>query len=92
MTQPDYNREVLKKLDILVKLTAANIVQQNKNFKEQVRLLSAVGMQPKEIAELLNKTPNNVSVTLSAIRKESRRQDAEEGDTNAGPGNEQASH
>ena len=90
MPQPDYEREVLKKLDILVKLTAANIVQQNKNFKEQVRLLSAVGMQPKEIADLLNKTPNNVSVTLSTIKRESRKNDAKEDETN-GPGNEQAS-
>lgn len=78
----NYEKELLKKMDILVKLTAANIVGQSKNFKEQVRLLSSVGMRPREIADILNKSPNNVSVTLNSIKKESKKQNKQEGDKN----------
>ncbi len=62
------NRILIDKLDTLIKLTAANVIQE-KCFKEQVRLLSSVGLQPKDIADILGKTPNNVRVTLSMIRK-----------------------
>jgi len=65
----DETRIMIDKLDILIKLTAANVIQE-KDFKDQVRLLSSVGLQPKEIAEILGKTPNNVRVTLTMIRKE----------------------
>lgn len=64
----DEMRMMIDRLDILIKLTAANVIQ-GKDFKEQVWLLSSVGLQPKEIADILGKTPNNVRVTLSAIRK-----------------------
>ena len=47
----DY-RQLIEKMNILIKLTAANVIQ-GKDFKEQVLLLSTVGLQPKEIAELL---------------------------------------
>lgn len=62
------NKEVLVKLDLLVKLTAANAVD-GKDFKDQVRLLSSVGLMPKEIADILGKSPNNVSVTLNYLKK-----------------------
>lgn len=68
----DENRLMINKLDILIKLTAVNIVQ-NKDFKEQVRLLSSIGLQPKEIADILGKTSNNVRVTLSTLRKEKKK-------------------
>jgi DNA-directed RNA polymerase specialized sigma24 family protein len=72
----DENRIMGEKMDILIKLTAANVIQ-NKDFKEQVRLLSSVGLQPKEIADILGKTPNNVRVTLSFIRKEKNKKKGE---------------
>lgn len=71
----DENRIMIDKVDILIKLTAANVIQ-NKDFKEQVRLLSSVGLQPKEIADILGKTPNNVRVTLAMIRKEKNKKKA----------------
>jgi len=64
----DINLKILEKLDLLVKLTTLNIVK-DKNFKEQLKLLSSVGFKPKEIADLLGTTPNSVRVTLSRIRK-----------------------
>ena len=60
--------EILKKLNLLVKLTAAQLVD-NKDFKEQVRLLASVGLGPKDIADILGKTANNVSVMLNYINK-----------------------
>ena len=67
----DVNQEIKDKLDILVKLTALNIIK-DIDYPKQVMLLSSIGLQPKEIAELLAKTPNSVRVTLSRLRKEKK--------------------
>jgi len=64
----DLNQEILQKLNMLVKLSAAQLAK-GKDFKEQVMLLSSVGLSPKDIAEVLGKTSNNVSVTLNYIKK-----------------------
>jgi DNA-binding transcriptional MerR regulator len=37
--------------------------------KEQIRLLSRAGFQPKEIAELIGTTSNTVSVVLNSLKK-----------------------
>ena len=63
---------VIERLDILIKLAATNLFA-DKNQREQVDLLSRAGLAPKEIAELLNTTPNTVSVTLAAIRKTNKK-------------------
>lgn len=60
--------EISAKLDVLVKLAAANAVK-NLSFKEQVRLLSSVGLKPSDIAHILGKTSNNVRVTLALMKK-----------------------
>jgi len=64
----DINLKILEKLNILVKLTTLNIVMDH-DYREQVRILSLVGLKPKEIADLLGKTSNSVRVTLSGIRR-----------------------
>ena len=61
--------KILESLNLLVKLNALNLLK-NKEFKDQVMILSETGMQPKDIADILGKTPNNVRVTLSMTRKE----------------------
>lgn len=60
--------QIEKKLDILIKLSAIEAVR-GREFREQVMILNQVGFQPKDIADLLNKSPNNISVTLNYIRK-----------------------
>ena len=60
-----------KKLDLLTKLCAINVVS-GKSQKEQVRLLSIAGMGPKEIADLLGTTSNTVNVALSVLRKKNQ--------------------
>lgn len=57
-----------KKLDILIRLFAIEAVR-GREFREQVRVLDQAGFQPKDIADLLNKSPNNIRVTLNYIRK-----------------------
>lgn len=65
----DVGYKILERLNMLVKLSALNFIR-DKDFREQVIILSEIGIQPKDIAEILGKTPNNVRVTLSLIRKE----------------------
>ncbi|MBN8585866.1 MAG: hypothetical protein J0M37_12300 [Ignavibacteria bacterium] len=65
------NSSVIERLNILIKLTAAGVIQ-DKNFMEQVSLLSSVGLQPREIADVLGKTPNHVSVTINALKKKNK--------------------
>lgn len=67
----DISSKILEKLDTLVKLTVLNMIK-DKEYKDQVELLSSVGFQPKEIADLLGKTANSVRVTLFNLRKEKR--------------------
>ena len=43
--------------------------------REQIRVLSLVGFQPKEIAQFVGSTPNAVSVALATLRRPDR-QDA----------------
>ncbi len=57
-----------QKLDLLIRLTAISLTD-GKPLREQIKLLSKSGFQPKEIAEILDTTPNTVSVTLTSIRK-----------------------
>lgn len=64
--------QIVKKLDILVKLTALNSVK-DRSFQEQVKILSEIGLQPKEIANILNKTGNLVRVTLHRIESKRKR-------------------
>lgn len=67
MANPDQDI-IAEKLEMLVRLTAIGMCE-GKGQKEQIALLSNAGMQPKAIANLLDTTPNNVSVTLSQLRK-----------------------
>lgn len=59
---------VCDRLDVLIKLMVANVVS-DKPYEDQVWILSSTGLQPKEIAEFLNRTPNAVSVKLTELRK-----------------------
>ena len=64
-------REIAKKLDILIRLISIGLCGE-KTQKEKIEILAAAGLQPKEISEILGTTPNTVSVALSALRKNRR--------------------
>lgn len=63
-----YAKEIIRKLDLLVKLTALSVTR-GREFRDQVKMLSDIGLGPKEIAELLGKTANTISVTLHLMKK-----------------------
>lgn len=65
-------KEINKKIDTIVRLMILNLIQ-DKEFKEQVRILSFSGFQPKEIAGFLRKTPNAIRIALTRLRKEKKR-------------------
>jgi len=68
MCNTNINKEIIKKIDILIKFSALNIIY-GKDFREQVKILAKVGLTPKEIADLTGKTANNISVTLNKIKR-----------------------
>lgn len=68
----DALKVVISKLDVIIKLMSFAITQ-GKSQTEKIRLLSAAGFQPKEIAETIGTTPNTVRVTLTNLKKEGRK-------------------
>lgn len=60
--------EINTKLDFIIRLLALDLVADKKQ-DDQIRLLSAAGFQPKDIARLIGTTPNTVRVRLSNLRK-----------------------
>ncbi len=77
---------IAAKLDTIIKLLALSAGEGKKQV-ERIRLLSAVGLTPKEIAGAIGTTPNTVRVALSTLRKRSRKGRAVE---ERGPKGEQA--
>lgn len=61
-------KELIQKLDTLIKLTAMTALSR-KTQKDQIKILSGLGLQPKEIAFLLGTTPLTVSVTKSKLKR-----------------------
>lgn len=63
------NAGIVEKLEMLVRLQALSMVARFESSKEKILFLGRAGMQTKDIAELLETSPNHVSVTLSKSRK-----------------------
>jgi hypothetical protein len=70
-------KQLMNKLDILIKLLVSYVVE-GKELKYQVSILSSFGFQPKQIADILGKTPNHIRVILHGLRKEIIETQAEE--------------
>jgi len=70
-------KQLSDKMDIIIKLLALNAVE-GKELKNQVSILSAFGFQPKQIADMLGKTPDHVRVILHRLRKERGEPEVEE--------------
>ena len=60
---------MLQKLETLVKLQAFSLTTRFESQKEKILFLKKVGMKPKEIAELIDSTPNAVSVAIFQSKK-----------------------
>lgn len=61
--------EISEKLDKMLRLLAVNAVKEITKEQEKIELLDSLGFRPIEIAKLLNKSPDNISVQLNIIRK-----------------------
>lgn len=60
--------ELSKKMDTVIKLLASNLVQ-GKNLTQQAVLLSAMGLERKDIALILDKDPALISQSLYQAKK-----------------------
>jgi DNA-directed RNA polymerase specialized sigma24 family protein len=67
--------ELTSKLNLLIRLLALSILE-GRAPVEQMVLLSRAGFAPREIAELVGTTPHTVSVTLSKMRRATKRSTA----------------
>lgn len=62
---------VLKRLDILIRLTGANLLA-GKNTLDQIRLLSGAGLKTDQIAQVIGKDSQYVSKALYKIKRETK--------------------
>jgi DNA-binding CsgD family transcriptional regulator len=59
-----------RKLNIILNLLARSLLPDTSQ-KDQIAFLSSLNLTPKEIAEIVDTTPNTVRVTLSRLRAQS---------------------
>ena len=71
--------QISAKLDTIIKLLALNSVE-GKELRVQVLTLSSFGFQPKQIADILGKTPNSVRIMLHRVRKEGIKEQEDDAD------------
>jgi DNA-binding NarL/FixJ family response regulator len=60
--------EITKRLDVIIRMLAL-LLPEEMTQKDKILLLSSSGLRPREIAFILNTSPNTVSVTLSKLKK-----------------------
>jgi len=65
-----FEKELMRKMDVVIKLQALNILGDVKTKKEQILRLYSVGLEPKVIAGILGISSNAVRVALSKARSE----------------------
>ena len=62
-------QEIEKKLDILIKLTAFNVIKEDATQTESILKLNKIGIRNKDVAEVLNTTENYVKMIISRNKK-----------------------
>jgi DNA-binding CsgD family transcriptional regulator len=65
---PNQDNEVVSELRKITRMLAW-IGTKDLSQKDKIVTLSGLGLQPKEVADLIGTTPNTVSVTLSNLRR-----------------------
>lgn len=66
---PDMSDDLGRKLDILIRLQAQQLVRDFESQKDKVLFLQKAGLGVRDIASVLGTSTNNVSVTISRARK-----------------------
>lgn len=62
-----------KLLKVIVALLLRGKSEQTPTLRQQIELLSRLGMKPSEIGEILGKTSTHVNTALSEIRKSKKK-------------------
>lgn len=57
--------EIIKKLDILIKLTAANVIKGDKTQTESIIKLNGMGIGYRDIAKIMSTSESYVALILS---------------------------
>jgi len=68
---PEKESEIEKKLDVISRLLAFNIIK-DRPVNEQIDILTKAGLKVTDIAVLLDKTENQVYVTQTGLRKKKK--------------------
>jgi hypothetical protein len=72
-TDDEQHAELMKKLDLVIRLLASSMVQ-GKSLTEQATLLSSMGLETKDIAGILRKDPKLISQTLYQAKQSKKSQ------------------
>ena len=56
---------IAEKLDILIKLTAVNLIKEDKTQTESILKLSGMGIKYKDIAKIINTSESYVALIIS---------------------------
>lgn len=59
------NEIIAEKLDILIKLTAANVIKEDKTQTESILKLGGMGIKYKDIAKIIGASESYVALILS---------------------------
>jgi len=75
-TGQQFEKEIIEKLDTLIKLVAvsshAETILKGKSQKEQIKILSALGLSRNIIALIIGASPETVSVRLSEMKSKTK--------------------
>lgn len=61
--------DISKKLDTLIRLQALELVRGEPTEQAKIALLDTLGFSTREIAKMLGKSPENIGVVLSRLKK-----------------------
>lgn len=67
-----YLEKISKQLDIVTKLFAYDLIK-DKSITEKIDLLTKAGLKATDIADLVDRTDNQVYVTQTQLRKKKRK-------------------
>jgi hypothetical protein len=69
MSEIELLQQISEKMDKLLRLQALSLVKEISEEQGKIELLDSLGFRPIDIAKLLSKTPENINVVLSSIRR-----------------------
>lgn len=75
----EHLKELNKRLGVIISLLLRTISENGPTLKikEQVRILDDLGLRPRDISEILGRTPTHINKELTGIRKERTKNEKE---------------